>query len=486
MHDARKRERDKSMKIRYPLLCASALMTALLASKLTDAEDQGRGPFLPFANPTGIAATFNTAGPIDRDNPFFQKLGTNGRSCDTCHQASDGWTVTPPHIQARFDATHGTDPIFRLVDGANSPNADVSTVDARRTAYSMLLTKGLIRVGIGIPDNAEFELFGVDDPYGHATAQELSLFRRPLPTTNLKFLSTVMVDGRETFKDPASLDCIVGTTNCFASIPFDLADQSNAATVGHAQAAQPLSQAQREAIVQFEMGLFTAQVFDSNAKYLGANGANGGPQYLVTAPFHFGINDVVSGDYRTGAAFNPVVFTLYNAWAGLPRDLGDDEHVIEARRAVARGQLLFNTKAIQIKDVKGLNDDLSIAVLPGTCTTCHDSPNAGDHSIPAPLDIGLTDASRRTPDMPLYRLRNKTTGAVIDTTDPGRALITGKWKDIGRFKGPILRGLAARAPYFHNGFAADLDAAVDFYNQRFDIGLTPQEHADLVAFLRTL
>src|SRR6266481_497440 len=142
------------MKIRYPLLCASALMTALLASRITDAEDQGRGPFLPFANPTGIAATFNIAGPIDLDNPFFQKLGTNGRSCDTCHQASDGWTVTPPHIQARFDATRGTDPIFRLVDGANSPNADVSTVAAGRAAYSMLLTKGLIRIGIGIPDTA--------------------------------------------------------------------------------------------------------------------------------------------------------------------------------------------------------------------------------------------------------------------------------------------------------------------------------------------
>ena len=78
--------------------------------------------------------------------------------------------------------------------------------------------------------------------------------------------------------------------------------------------------------------------------------------------------------------------------------------------------------------------------------------------------------------MPLYQLRNKTTGDVVETTDPGRALITGKWKDIGRFKGPILRALATRAPYFHNGFAADLDAAVDFYNQRFDIGLTPQEH----------
>jgi cytochrome c peroxidase len=40
--------------------------------------------------------------------------------------------------------------------------------------------------------------------------------------------------------------------------------------------------------------------------------------------------------------------------------------------------------------------------------------------------------------------------------------------------------------YFHNGSAADLDAAVDFYDERFHIGLTRQERSDLVAFLRSL
>lgn len=62
----------------------------------------------------------------------------------------------------------------------------------------MLLSKGLIRVGIGIPSIAEFDLLAVQDPYGFASAAQLSLFRRPLPATNLGFLSTVMFDGRET------------------------------------------------------------------------------------------------------------------------------------------------------------------------------------------------------------------------------------------------------------------------------------------------
>src|SRR5262249_9459550 len=124
--------------------------------------------------------------------------------------------------------------------------------------------------------------------------------------------------------------------------------------------------------------------------------------------------------------------------------------------------------------------------LTGTCTTCHDTPNAGSHSVVAPLNIGISDASRRTGDMPLYTFRNKATGETVRVTDPGRGLIDGKWSHIGRFKGPTLRNLAPRPPYFHNGSADDLAAVVDFYNQRFHIGFSLREKADLVAFLRSL
>jgi cytochrome c peroxidase len=53
-------------------------------------------------------------------------------------------------------------------------------------------------------------------------------------------------------------------------------------------------------------------------------------------------------------------------------------------------------------------------------------------------------------------------------------------------KGPILRGFASRAPYFHNGSAAILADVVVFYDMRFNIGFTPQEKADLIAFLNSL
>src|SRR2546427_1006965 len=169
----------------------------------------------------------------------------------------------------------GLGAIFRTNDGSNSPAADVSSLAARRSAYSMVLTKGLIRVGIGVPDTADFELVAVDDPYHFASGAELSLFRRPLPTTNLQFLSTVMWDGRETLGGTDHCNIAAEGGKCFASIHFDLADQSNGATQGHAQAPNPISSAQRESIVAFETALATAQVWDENAERLQASDAKG-------------------------------------------------------------------------------------------------------------------------------------------------------------------------------------------------------------------
>jgi cytochrome c peroxidase len=127
-----------------------------------------------------------------------------------------------------------------------------------------------------------------------------------------------------------------------------------------------------------------------------------------------------------------------------------------------------------------------VGAIAGTCSTCHNAPNVGNHSVTLPLDLGISAAAVRTPDLPLYTLRNIATGETVQTTDPGRALVTGRWADIGKFKGPILRGLAGRAPYFHNGAAASIEDAIDFYDTRFSIGFTARERQDLAAFLRAL
>lgn len=468
-------------------LRAGILSALLLSSATVVAAEQGPPTFLPnlfpFPNHHGVLKTFNESGKLDLTGPFFQSLGTNGRSCETCHQASDAWSVSATHVAKRFEQTHGLDPIFRTNDGSNCDHSiDTSTVHGRRHAYSLLTSRGLIRIALAVPAGAEFEVVSVNNPYGCSEISTLSMYRRPLPTTNLRFLTTLMWDGRES-----------SSVNGFGTIPItpsghnpddlltDLLHQSVDATMGHAQATEPPTAHQQQQIVAFQMGLSTAQAVDFGAGSLEAHGARGGPVALSNQFFYVGINDPLNQNPRS-TAFNPVIFTLFTpTWA-------DEQFHNKSRASILRGQTLFNSRLINIKGVAGINDTLEVDTLPGTCGTCHDSPNVGNHSVIAPLNIGIADVTNPlgVNYLPFITLRHRVTAAEITTTDPGRALVTGKWADIGKFKGPILRGLAARAPYFHNGSAAGLKDVVEFYNVRFGMGLTESEKADLAEFLGTL
>ncbi|MES1257863.1 MAG: hypothetical protein ABUS51_05520, partial [Acidobacteriota bacterium] len=138
----------------------------------------------PFANSSGIAETYNTNGngQIDTGGPFFQSLGTNGRSCFSCHRPDQGWTISADSTKLLFLLTAGTDPLFRLVDGANCDhNIDTSTLGARTKAYSLLTSRGLIRVALPVPGGAEFKVVSVHNPYGCSDTATLSTYRRPLP-----------------------------------------------------------------------------------------------------------------------------------------------------------------------------------------------------------------------------------------------------------------------------------------------------------------
>jgi len=395
---------------------------------------------IPVINQSGLSTTISTAhkGRIDLENPFFADLGTNDRRCVTCHLPTAGWGITPGQMQAVFLLTNGGSiddglglgAVFRTNDGSNSPNADVSTLAKRREAYSMLLNRGTIRVGIGMPAGAEFELVSVDDPYGYASEAELSMFRRPLPSTNLTLINPVMWDGR-----------VVGAT-----IPEALADQSNGATMGHAQALEPLPQDTRLAIVDLESKLFSAQtVVTKGLGSVSADGARGGPQALSTQAF-------VAGR-----------FNLFDAWATSKK---------AERKAVYRGQELFNTRT---RPTGG-----------GACRVCHSAENSGTNVNGTFFNVGTSDGARRAADQPLYVFRNLTTGVEISTTDPGRALITGRWTDMNRFKTPSLRNLSARAPYFHGGSAKTLADLVKFYEESLGFDFTDAEEKDLVAFMSAL
>jgi cytochrome c peroxidase len=431
------------------------------------------------SDPVGAIATFQPGGAtFPANNPFFQNLGTNGRTCFTCHQPQTGWTVSAAGVATRFAGSGGTDPIFRVVDGATCPTADVSTLQARRQAYTLLINKGLIRIGLPMPSGVQFVVTSVNDPYScntnpvtgltSPTTGIVSVYRRPLPSTNLGFLSTIMFDGREP----------------------SLTSQATDATLGHAQANAAPSDAQLAEIVAFESGIYTAQEIDRIAGVLHRDGALGGPVTLSSQPFFIGVNDPF-GKNPTGLPFTSSIFDIYRPWLSAH---GQDKDVAQ-RLSIARGEEVFNTTNINITGVAGINDALGVPSFSGFCGTCHDTPNVGDHSVKAPLDIGIADAGAKSPPvldisgLPVFTLtctQGPLAGQVFKVTDPGRALISGQCADIGKIKGPILRGLASRAPYFHNGSAASLRDAVNFYDQRFSIGFTDQQKTDLVNFLNAL
>ena len=476
-----------------------AISTSLQSGRAEEQSKTARGSVIgnlqPFLDPAGFVATYNTNGNINTKGAFFQSLGTNGRSCATCHVASQAFSISASDVRLRYVASRGSDPLFASVDGANC--ATVGSGD--KEGHSLLLKSGLIRIPIAAPGTTgQFSVEAEHDPYGCAvdmsTGQQiLSFYRRPLPTTNLRFLSALMFDGRESVALPLN-----------SSATFDHNLQSNLMTQAlhavqiHGQSTTDPTPTQIADIVSFEKGLSTAQVWGYQAGSLSASGAQGGPEALAAQPYVPGFNDSL-----TPSIFSPTIFTLFSSWEGQ----ANHESSQSQRAKIAAGEKLFNSLPINITDVRGLNDNAALGkpnTIVGTCGTCHDSPNVGDHSLPLPLDIGTghsPDYERNQqiknalaqlsfPDLPVYKISGCTDPfsgeTTLYTTDLGKAMLTGQCSDLNRLKGPILRGLAARAPYFHNGAAANLTELVNFYNQRFNMGLTDAQKGDLVAFLNSL
>ena len=461
----------------------------------------------PFRDPSGYVATYNAAGDIDENNDFFQPLGTNGRTCATCHQADQSFGLNASKVQQLFVQTHGEDPLFASVDGANCP--DAGKEDA--AGHSLLLKNGLIRVGITLPATTEFNITAVHDPYGCAVTidpttgrQIISMYRRPLPSTSLGFLSTIMFDGRETLLP------LNDESTFKANLFSDLKHQAMDAVLIHAQAQDPPTDDQLSEIVNFELGLFSAQLSDDRAGPLFDGGGKGGPLNLQAQPYYPGVNDSLGQDPH-GNNFDPHVFTLYTQWEGASTTDGatNADQARLARAEIAAGERLFNTVPLKITAVRGLNDNPALGnpkEIAGTCTTCHDTPGVGNHSFPLPLDIATSHSPQNetdpnisaalaelsAPDLPVYLItncpnpQNARQKLEFYTSDPGKGLISGKCSDVNRIKGPVLRGLAARAPYFHNGAAENLDEVVNFYNQRFQMQLTDTQKKQLVAFLNSL
>lgn len=383
----------------------------------------------PISNALGDSASFSTQGEVSLVNAFFTPQGTNGRDCSTCHVPSDGWSITPATAQRFFDETAGLHPLFSRLD-ADKPTYTSAqllamTVDERRQVFSMLLAGKFTR-NVAVPVLRDYEVIDAQDPFGVGTTAKLWFFRRPLATANFKS-QTVMWDASNT---------IAG------DLRGGLIKQARGNVTG-AQEGLPASDATIFEMVDYEAGMFNAQILISGVGRLDGDGATGGPQAHASQP-------LVAGR-----------FDMFDGWA-----TSDNPRQLQ----IYRGQELFNN---------GDNNGKQ-------CAGCHNAANSGQNVDGRLFNVGASKPEFATPDMAIYTFQNIADGTIVQSTDPGRGIRTGKFADLNRFKTPSLRGLAARAPYFHNGIAATIADIVSFYEQSLGFDFTPEQEADLAAFLSAL
>jgi hypothetical protein len=114
---------------------------------------------------------------------FLPFPGGNGRSCATCHDPRDGWSLTPDTVEARWQALQrarqtdpcADDPLFRSID------ADDGAHD-----FTWLRTRALFRVRVPLPDRVQL----TDDP----EATEVFVLRAAAPLNMLKHTAPYQQD----------------------------------------------------------------------------------------------------------------------------------------------------------------------------------------------------------------------------------------------------------------------------------------------------
>ena len=455
---------------------------------------------LDYDDPSGDLRLLLADGPMPtRGHPFFEPLGPNGRACVTCHQPADAMSLSAASAQARWEQTGGKDPLFAASDGSNCPDLP----QGERASHSLLLDKGLIRIArpwpprdfSGRPVQPDFTLEVVRDPTGcntsarwglHAASPAVSVFRRPRPVANFKYILATGFEMDPKAGLPLPLDPETGKMSSHNLMAdgraLSLAAQMREAGGAHLQMLRTLTSGQIKQITDFEQRIYAAQQSDREGGALDAAGAEGGPAKLkASEPGRLGSQGVA-------------VWSEFQPWE-TPRDDASLTPAEKAFRAsVARGAKVFRDRTFLIFDSAGVNSPMGFGnPVRNACVFCHNMSQMGMDVAPGQVDLGTTNLpyADPQPDLPLFRVTclkapHPHYGRTILTHDPGYALTTGRCADVGRITLQSLRGLAARAPYFSNGSAKDLRAVIDYYDRRYDIGYTEQEKQDLVNLMKAL
>jgi hypothetical protein len=454
---------------------------------------------LDYPNATGVVRTLVQGGEMPtKGHPFFSPIGGNGRACVTCHQPADAMALSTESIAERWAATGGSDPVFAAVDGSNCPELP----QAERASHSLLIDHGLIRIERDWPVRdaggravaADFRIETVRDPNGCNSGEwgpggrkgKISVYRRPRPATNLKYLTAIGFaydpkDGMPLDIDPATGAPASGNLTADARV-LSLESQARDAMRTHLGLAGPVDEAAVSGIVAFQLRVSTAQALDNRGGRLDDGGAFGGPGHLeASKPGQLG-------------SIGRAVWSEFEAWENIPADANLTADQRAFRESVARGARVFRDKTFLISDSAGINSPIGFGnPVRNSCVFCHNMSQMGNDVAPGQVDIGTTTHPFADPQpwLPLFRVTcladpHPHYGKVIYTNDPGYALTTGKCSDVGKITLQSMRGLAARAPYFSNGSARTLRDIVEFYERRYKIGYSEQEKQDLVNLMSVL
>ncbi|GGB23983.1 hypothetical protein GCM10011380_12090 [Sphingomonas metalli] len=494
------------------LVAATALLAGSVGLRVTAADppdrwwQPGEGRVFPtrldYADPTGVIRVVLDGGPMaTQGHPFFTAIGPNGRACVTCHQPADGMSLSAASAARQWERGGPRDSLFAASDGADCP----SLPQDARASHSLLIDHGLIRIARPWPPrdlngkaiSPDYKLEVVRDPSGcnldpkwglHSADPHISVFRRPRPVANFKYIEAMGFAydpkaGLPLALDPETGKPVSGNLMADGRVP-SLTWQMRDAAGAHLAFARKLDQGDIARILDFERHVYVAQQRDDRGGMLDADGAEGGPEQLrISKPGRLGSQGVpVWSEFAKWEKPDPQARASVSA------------ETLAFRASVARGARIFRDKTFLISDSAGINSPIGFGnPVRNSCVFCHNMSQMGMDVAPGQVDLGTTNRpfADAMPHLPLFRVTclgkpHPHYGRVILTHDPGYALTTGRCADVGRITLQSMRGLAARAPYFSNGSARDLRGVVDFYDRRYHIGYSEQEKQDLVNLMSAL
>lgn len=454
---------------------------------------------LDYPNEHGVQRTVLVGGPLKtKGHPFFEPIGSNGRACVSCHQPADGMSLAAATARERWAVTGGKDPIFAAIDGSNCPNLP----QGDRASHSLLLDRGLFRIERPWPVRSfngkavtpDFTIEVVRDPTGCNSgaygpqAGRISVYRRPRPVANMKYLLAVgfPFDPKQGYALPLDPDDGKPQSgNLMAdNRAGNLRLQMEDAAASHLEMLGRLTPVMIRKLQEFELTIYSAQQTGAHGTALDSLRATGGPAKLR--------------DSEPGAlgSIGVPVWSEFSAWEKIAPDEAArmSPQQLAYRQSVARGARVFREKMFLITDSAGINSRIGFGnPVRNSCVFCHNMSQMGNDVAPGQVDLGTTNQPFADPmdDLPLFRVTclrrpHPHYGRVILTYDPGFALTSGKCEDVGKITLQSMRSLSARAPYFSNGLAKDLRGIVDYYERRYSIGYTEQEKQDLVALMSAL